>query len=424
MTNVRKLALEALYKIMAEKAYANLTVNRYLNRYKLEANDRRLFTKLVYGTVENIIKLEYLLRPFVKKEPDARIKYLLYLSLYQIEYTDIPPFAAVDEAVKIAKEKNRFAASFVNAVLRNYLRGGKRDLSNLPKNEYLSVEYSHPLWLVDFFLDVYGYETTEKILKENNASRPLSVRVNTLKTTLGDVEAELRKDGIGFDRIPIVSSGLSVIGDLHGHRLLREGKLVFQDGAAQLVAEMMAPDKNAKIIDLCAGPGGKTAHLSALMNNGGLIYACDIHRHKIELMDKLFYRLGVRNVKTALADARKIGEILDEKDFDYVLADVPCSGLGALSDRIDLKYRINRESIAELIDLQREILDKTWPLVKPGGKYVYSTCTINPEENEAQIAAFLERTPFARVIAERMILPFEYRTDGFYICIMEKRVEN
>jgi 16S rRNA (cytosine967-C5)-methyltransferase len=234
----------------------------------------------------------------------------------------------------------------------------------------------------------------------------------------------LRKDGIGFDRIPIVSSGLSVIGDLHGHRLLREGKLVFQDGAAQLVAEMMAPDKNAKIIDLCAGPGGKTAHLSALMNNGGLIYACDIHRHKIELMDKLFYRLGVRNVKTALADARKIGEILDEKDFDYVLADVPCSGLGALSDRIDLKYRINRESIAELIDLQREILDKTWSLVKPGGKYVYSTCTINPEENEAQIAAFLERTPFARVIAERMILPFEYRTDGFYICIMEKRVEN
>jgi 16S rRNA (cytosine967-C5)-methyltransferase len=421
--NPRKLAYEAINKVMAEQAYANLTVNEYLSRHRLNDNDRRLFTRLVYGTVENYLKLEYLLKPFLKKKPDPFIHSLLCMSVYQIEYTGIPAFAAVDEAVKIAKEENRFAASFVNAVLRNYLRAGKRDLSALPENEWLSINYSHPLWLVDYLLSLYDRETTEKILRENNESKLLAIRVNTLKATVAEVEAELAKDGIGFRRIPLVKMGLMIDGDLHDHRLVREGKVVFQDGAAQLVAEMMAPERNAKIIDLCAGPGGKTAHLAAIMKNSGVIYACDVHPHKIALMDKLFARLGVKNVKTVLADATKIKDAIKDKDFDYVLADVPCSGLGAVSDRIDLKYRITREVIDELVALQRNILDRTWDLLKPGGKYVYSTCTINPAENEDQIKAFVKRNPDARIVNEKLIMPYEYHTDGFYICIMEKRVE-
>ncbi|MDD4388371.1 MAG: methyltransferase domain-containing protein, partial [Bacilli bacterium] len=174
-------------------------------------------------------------------------------------------------------------------------------------------------------------------------------------------------------------------------------------------------------IDLCAGPGGKTAHLAALLRNTGMIYACDIYPHKIDLMNKQFLRLGIENVKTVLADATKIEQVFTEKDFDYVLADVPCSGLGVLSHKIDLKYRISLAAIEELINLQKEILNHTWYLVKSGGIYTYSTCTINPRENQKQIISFLARHPDAAVINERLILPFEYQTDGFYICIMEKR---
>ncbi|MCK9536203.1 MAG: 16S rRNA (cytosine(967)-C(5))-methyltransferase RsmB [Bacilli bacterium] len=419
--NARKLAIEAINKIIEDKAYANLTVNYYLNKYHLSYNDRRLFTKLVYGTIENLIKIEYLLLSFIKKTTKSNLKYLLYMSVYQLDYTDIPAFAVVDEAVKIAKSEGRTAGAFVNAVLRNYIRSGKKDFTQLKPNEFLSIEYSHPLWLVDYLLQDYDYVTTEKILKENNSSRPLAVRVNTIKTSVEEVEAILEGDAIGYYRSPLVQSGLFITDDLHNHYLLEDGLVVFQDNSVQLVAEMMNPQAGAKIIDLCAGPGGKTAHLAALLRNTGMIYACDIYPHKIDLMNKQFLRLGIENVKTVLADATKIEQVFTEKDFDYVLADVPCSGLGVLSHKIDLKYRISLAAIEELINLQKEILNHTWYLVKSGGIYTYSTCTINPRENQKQIISFLARHPDAAVINERLILPFEYQTDGFYICIMEKR---
>ncbi|NLD27085.1 MAG: methyltransferase domain-containing protein, partial [Acholeplasmataceae bacterium] len=184
--------------------------------------------------------------------------------------------------------------------------------------------------------------------------------------------------------------------------------------------EIMAPQRTDVIIDLCSAPGGKAAHLAALMENQGEIIACDIHPHKLELLKKGFSRLGVSNVRTRLLDARQAVTVFGQASFDQVLADVPCSGLGVMRHKVDLKYHLEAESLPEIIVLQREILDSTWPLVKPGGFYTYSTCTINKDENENQIQEFLKNHPDATIVSEKMLLPFEYHTDGFYICKLRR----
>lgn len=419
--NIRQLALEAVINIMEKGAYANISVNFYLHKIRLEKADRRLFSRLVYGTVENLLKIKFLLAPFIKKSTKTKLKYLLYLSVYQLEFTELPPYAVVNEAVKIASGEGKYAASFINGVLRNYFRSAKPDPSRLEKNEYLSIEYSHPLWLVELLLCYYDYEVVESILKENNSVRPLSVRVNTIKTTVADAKALLRKQGIAYEDSPFGGSGLIINDDLYDNSLVGEGKLVFQDASAQLVVPMMNPVENSRLVDLCAGPGGKAAHLAAHMNNTGKIYALDIHPHKIKLMESYFSFLGIKNIETLKGDARNINETLENSAFNGVLADVPCSGLGVISHKKDLRYKINIHNIRELICLQKDILKTAWLLVKRGGICAYSTCTINPQENEEVIREFVKTYPDAYIKKERLVLPHEYHTDGFYICVMEKQ---
>jgi len=418
--NIRKLALQAIEKILYKGGYANIVVNEYLSKYEFDDNERRLFTKLVLGTVERKITLAYYLEPFLKKKQKPLINCLLLMSVYQLVYLNIPEYTVVNESVSLANMTDRMIGSFVNAVLRNFLRNEIRTLDNLDEIQKLSIEFSYPTWLVAYLLKDYDYETVQKILEFNDEVKRDAIRINTLKATYDEVTEILNKEKVEYQISDLVNDGLIVSKPLIRHELFTEGKITVQDIASQMVTEITNPEPDSLIIDLCSAPGGKTAHLAAWVNNTGTIYACDVHQHKIKLMEKNFKRLGVENVKTQLIDAREVYKKVKEESFDYVICDVPCSGLGVMSHKCDLKYNITYDSIQEIIKLQREILDASYPLIKKGGYLTVSTCTINKSENEEQINYLLEKYKDLTVEYQKTILPFEYGTDGFFICKLKK----
>ncbi|MDD3171218.1 MAG: 16S rRNA (cytosine(967)-C(5))-methyltransferase RsmB [Bacilli bacterium] len=420
--DARKLALEAIDKIINKKSFSNIVVNEFLNKFELSIEDKNLFTSLVYGTIQNLMTIDFYLEPYiVRKKPKPWVKHLLYMSIYQIIYLEIPDYAVVNEAVDIANIKDKSIGSFVNAVLRNFLRNPLRTLDGYDDIQKLSIKYSHPSWLVAYLLKDYNFEIVEKILEENSLIKNDAIRINTLKTTKEEVLKELDEQKIEYTPTELVKNGLVIYHGIANNPLFLDGRITIQDISSQMVAEVAAPMENSLVLDLCAAPGGKTAHLAALMNNTGKIFACDIYPHKIKLMEKTFSRLGVENVSTQLIDARNVATHVKEESFDYVIADAPCSGLGVLSHKVDLKYQITIKAIEEVEYLQEEILEKTYMLVKHGGFFIYSTCTINKDENEKQIAKFLRRHEDFEKVEEKVILPFEYHTDGFYICKLRRK---
>ncbi len=421
--NIRKLALNAIEKILYQKGYCNIVINEYIEKFEFTLEEKNLFTKLVLGTVENKITLAYYLEPYLRKKQKSWVNSLLLMSIYQLVYLDIPEYAVVNESVSIANMTDRMVGSFVNGVLRNFLRDDIRTFDGLEDIKYLSVKYSYPSWLVSYLLKDYDFDTVTKILEEAQKVHPTYIRINTILISKQEVMNKLQEDGIEFTESDLVKNGLIVSKSLIDHPLFLEGKIIIQDLSSQLVSEIVNPLSNQTILDVCSAPGGKTSHLAAIMNNTGRIFACDVHQHKIKLMQKNFKKWKVKNVETELIDARKLSKVIKEESFDAVLADLPCSGLGVMGHKVDLKYNITYDSIQEIIDLQKEILDNIYMLVKKGGTLTYSTCTINKLENEQQIKSFLERHPEFTIIEERTILPYEYHTDGFYICKM-KRKEN
>lgn len=422
--NARKLAVEAIDKILDKDAYSNIIVNEYLTKYELSNEDKSLFTNLVYGTLQNLLTIEYYLKPYLKKKPKHFIMNLLSMSVYQLVYMNIPEYAVLDESVKIARLKDSNLASFVNGVLRNFLRNPLPDLEEIKTKDgitkYLSIKYSHPEWLIVFFLKDYSIEDVEKILIENNKVKYDAIRINTLKTTKEEVIRILNELNVPFEDASAVTNGLIIKKPIFETNLFRDGYVTIQDISSQMVGEIASPEMDSTVIDLCSAPGGKAAHVSAIMNNTGKIFACDIYPAKIRLMKNLFKRLGVKNVSCEQIDARKVKEVVKPEAFDYVIADVPCSGLGVISHKVDLKYHINLDSINEILALQEEILESTHNLVKIGGFYTYSTCTINKDENELMIKKFIEKHSNFKVIEERQILPYMNNSDGFYICKLKR----
>ncbi|MDD3106619.1 MAG: 16S rRNA (cytosine(967)-C(5))-methyltransferase RsmB [Bacilli bacterium] len=421
MMNPRKLALEALEKIITKKAYSNIVVNEYLTKFELSHEDRTLFSKLVYGTLERLYTLDFYLEPYSgrqKQKPWVRI--LLAMSAYQLVFLRIPDYAVVNEAVDIANLKDRYIGSFVNAVLRNLQRNPLRSFMDLEQEELLSVKYSYPLWLIAYLLKDYRFDQVEKILEAFFGDKNEGVRINTLKGTPESILEAMNQSKVKFKKAQIGEFAYIASGEVQKTDLFQKGLLTIQDLSSQMVAEVMSPKQGDAILDACSAPGGKSAHLAAIMNNTGQIYACDVHAHKIKLMENTFKRLGVTNVKTQQIDVLTLSQVVKTETFDQVLADVPCSGLGVLSHKSDIKYNLTLQAIKEIMALQANILESTYQLVKKGGFYTYSTCTINKEENEEQVRAFLDNHSEFEIVYEQTILPNEYYCDGFYICKMRR----
>lgn len=410
-------AYRILNQYFEDESFLNIALNEELKKSELKREDKDLCTTIVYGTIQNLLAIQYQLQPYIKgKRVKKKIKTLLYLSLYQLMYLDkIPEYAVINEAVNIAKKQGYQTSKFVNAVLRNFVRNERRSLEGLDELERISIETSHPLWMVKMFNKQYGLEKTKKICLEDNTPPTRSGRVNTLKAS----KEELLKEGCFKEGTLSKDALLYNKGNLALTSYFKEGKVTIQDESSQLVARLLDPQKTDYVLDMCSAPGSKTTHLSALMENQGKIEAYDLYEHKVKLVEYNLRRLGVKNVHIQAGDSTKLKEVYSEKTFDRILLDAPCSGFGVLERKPEIKY--HDSSIMDgLVSLQALLLENAYYLLKNDGTMVYSTCTINKKENELMIQKFIEKHPDMEVIKQRTILNYEYHTDGFFMCKMKK----
>lgn len=410
-------AYRILNQYFEDESFLNIALNEELKKSDLKREDKDLCTTIVYGTIQNLLFIQYQLQPYIKgKRVKKKIKTLLYLSLYQLIYLDkIPDYAVINEAVNIAKKQGYQTSKFINAVLRNFIRNERRSLEDLDELERISIETSHPLWMVKMFNKQYGLEKTKRICLEDNTPPTRSGRVNTLKAS----KEELLKEGCFKEGTLSKDALLYNKGNLALTSYFKEGKVTIQDESSQLVARLLDPQKTDYVLDMCSAPGSKTTHLSALMENQGKIEAYDLYEHKVKLVEYNLRRLGVKNVHIQAGDSTKLKEVYPEKTFDRILLDAPCSGFGVLKRKPEIKYH-DSSVMDGLVSLQALLLENAYYLLKNDGTMVYSTCTINKKENELMIQKFIEKHPDMEVIKQRTILNYEYHTDGFFMCKMKK----
>ena len=438
--NVRDAALSILLAVDKNQAYSNLLLHETIKRHKIEPKDRALLTEMTYGTLQHKMTLDYYLAPFIRGKIDHWVRWLLRLSLYQMHYlTRIPPHAAVNEAVEIAKRRgHKGIASTVNGVLRSILRQGVRSTDEITDPiERLAIATSHPDWLVQRWVEAYGMATTQAMLEENNVPPVQTVRVNTTKATVAEVVASLTAEGITVEQSTLLAECLHIKGGQAARtKAFAEGLMTIQDESSMLPATVMNPQADWRVLDMCAAPGGKTTHLAEKMNDEGSILALDLHPHKLELIDENTARLGLASIDTAPLDGRKAPEYLALESFDAILVDAPCSGLGVMRRKPDIKYTKREEDLESLQAIQLSLLKAATRLLKPGGLLIYSTCTVDKTENEGTVAQFLQdvkkmqSTPLQNLPAALdakqkdgmlQVFPQDFGSDGFFVAAFRKQ---
>ena len=437
--NARDTALRVLVSCRTAGAWADAALKAQLRRDGLTGPEAALCSRLVYGVMQNRLLLDFYLGAYCSQKIDhlqPPLAEILRIGAYQILFLDkVPDSAAVHQAVEQAKANGRAKASgMVNAVLRQVSRN-KEDLPPIPDRDevqYLSIRYSHPKWLVKRLLALLGREETEAALAADNAPAPLTVQINPLKTTAEDLTAALEASGVTVHRHAWVPGCLELerTGDLTALAPFRDGKFLVQDPAARLVSRIAGVRPGMRVLDVCAAPGGKSFAAAFQMEDRGGIVACDLHENKLKRIREGAERLGLGCIRTEAADGRVFRPEW-EGAFDAVLVDAPCSGLGIIRKKPDIRYKKPDELFA-LPVIQRAILDNAARYVKPGGALVYSTCTILPEENQEVTDGFLAehpdfgRTPFAlpdpvgETEGQVTLWPHRHDTDVFYICRMER----
>lgn len=437
----RALAVHILNRVDGERSFAEPLLDAVLTAGHPTAEaDRGLLTFLVYGTLRTRGYLDFVVDHFHRGKPDTLepgIRNILRVALYQLRFAEkIPAYAAVDEAVNLAKRLFRGREKLVNAVLRNALRG--MDDLKLPSLEadpagHIAVVHSHPRWIVERWIKDFGVDETLALCRADNEIPPLALRVNTLKITREAILDRLRDakptgyspDGILLAKPPEAPREMQEVA---------EGLLQVQDEASQLVSRLLDPQRGERILDLCAGAGGKTAHLAALMGNEGDLVAADIQPGKLQSLLSSAQRMGF-SVKTAAADAAEASATAALGLFDRVLVDAPCSGLGTLRRNPEIRWHLDAQTLDGFPSLQGRILSNAAACVKKGGRLLYDTCSVMPDENDGVIERFLEGHPAFSVAAapagfpagvldsKRYLRTFPHRhgTDGFFGALLVRR---
>jgi len=439
MKNARQIAFEALLKIHRDSAYSNLAVDAALKENShLDDRDKAFVSNIVYGTLDRLILIDYNLslylnQPVKKLKPELHT--ILRMGVYQLLFMDkVPSRAAVNESVNLAKfNKSSFAASLVNAVLRRVSDNGIR----LPEGDvnsptYLAVKYSCPEWLISMWIDAYGIENAVALAEKALEAPPLVVRVNTVKTNAEDLIWKLAEEGViaekaeGFENALILKNSGSVE-ELDSYR---EGLFHAQDFASQICCKALDAREGETVFDLCSAPGGKAFTIAESMNNSGCVRAFDIYQSRVDLIKNGAARLGLTNVYTYLSDASIFNE--NYGFADRVLCDVPCSGLGIIRRKPEIRFK-NQADIDNLPDLQYRILCNAVKYLKQGGRLVYSTCTLNPKENSDVCDRFLAEHPEFSVVnvfpelprykddeKYLTLMPHIHSTDGFFVAVFTK----
>lgn len=397
--NVRELALEALLEILEKGALSHLVITQALRKYQyLDKKERAFFSRLTEGTLERLLTLDYMLGqlssvPVKKMKPVIRT--ILRMGAYQLLYMDgVPDSAACNEAVRLAERKGfRSLKGFVNGVLRTMARKkeelkGQADLS-------LSVKYSTPEWIVERFLSAYGEAAAERMLQASFEEKKTIVRCNLARASKAEIMEMLREEQVTAEECvwPSYALALSGYDYLENLNTFTQGYLSVQDLGSMLASEAAAVREGDRILDVCAAPGGKSLHLAEMLRGSGMVEARDLTEYKIGLIEENIARTGLTNIAARVWDATAFDPEWEEQ-ADIVLADLPCSGLGVIGRKNDLKYKITAEDCKQLAALQRRILETVSRYVKPGGTLIYSTCTVNPEENQDNVRWLLEQLSF------------------------------
>ena len=400
--DIRNIALQSLIEICKDNGYSNIVVSQAIKRYHFPDRDRRFYTELVYGTVRQLNYLDWIIASLSKrklKQLDPICLAILRMGLYQLFCLDkVPDSAACNESVKLARSRgNEGMAKFVNAILRNSIR--QRNTLVIPSLEenpvlHISLHYHQPDWLVKIWLAEYGTDDTIKLCQYFEAIPELCVRTNTSKITRADLIKRFSAEGIEATPAKYAPEGIYLPNApaISSIKPLAEGLCSIQDEPSMLVAHVLNPKEHDIIFDVCAAPGGKSTHLAALAGPKSTVYSFDIYEHKLKLIENGAHALDLKNIRVLLQNGCTIGDTHKEQ-ADCVLVDAPCSGLGVLKRKLDLRWRKNVSDLKTLPKLQGQILASAAKCVKPGGTLVYSTCTMNNAENEEVVATFLKKNP-------------------------------
>ena len=419
--DAREAALKALIDISYNKDFENV-----FDSWGAKTSYRGDFGNLVNGVIRNITYLDFFIEKISQRKPSFLqndIRNILRLGFFELEFTQNPEYAVVNSYVDIAKQVNPQASSLINAVLRNFLR--QKDEIKLPSNflDNLATKYSHPKWMIKRWVLHYGKDEIESILKFNNTPYGLWIRVNTIKISVNDFLALLVKEEVEFEQNIIVPECIKINhkGSITEFIGFEEGLWMVQGVASSLVANILAPEENDVVLDICAAPGGKTAHMAAMMNNTGRILALDSSKKRLERLEENLIRLNIENTSYVVKDATKTSF---QEYFDKILVDAPCSNTGIFSKKPDAKWKKSIEDIEELSKIQYEILENVSKYLKPNGTMVYSTCSIELEENILVVHKFLQNNrdfvlePFDipyETEGTLQIIPYEFDMEGFFI---------
>jgi 16S rRNA (cytosine967-C5)-methyltransferase len=425
MDRNRKSAYYTLLDVENNMAYSNIALKSHIRKGRPDAP--AFVRELTYGVVKNKIYLDYILGNFIRT-PLEKLKacdlVILRMGLYQLLFMNsVPDYAAVDESVNLAKRFSPGHESFINGVLRQYIRD--RNYVTLPAREddevrYLSVKYSYADWIVRLWLESYGSEETEALLAAGNETPDFAVRVNRLKTRREDLLTRLGAKGYDVRPSARAPQGLLVKGaNLLGGRLYKSGLFSVQEESSQIAVEFIDPQPGEMIIDVCAAPGGKAFAMAERMGDRGKIHAWDIYKRKLSLIEQDAKRLGIRIVETDAWDATRVRSELIGK-ADRVLADVPCMGLGVVRRKPEIKYKENSDELASVTKKQEDILEASSNYVKPGGFLIYATCSVSKQENQGVVARFLKRCRDFKRVDMLELMPHIDKTDGFFVCKLQR----
>ena len=441
--DARETAMITLNASQRQGGWSDSTLKRNLAVAGLDSRDSALATRLCFGVLQNQMLLDFYLSRFSNiplKRMEGKVLQALRLGAYQMLFLDkIPHSAAVNSSVALTRAhcKNPRAPGMVNGILRS-LQRNLHQLPTIPREDpvaYLATLYSHPQWLVREFCQVLGTEQAEQLLQANNAQPPITAMVNTLRTDTPQLTQLLEGQGVQVQPHPWLSDCLILVGtgDLERLDAFSSGQFTVQDPASRLAILAAGPRPGMRVLDCCAAPGGKSFAAAIAMGNSGSIIACDLHPHKKRLIQAGAQRLGIDCITAEAADARQFQPAL-EQSFDLVLVDAPCSGIGVIRKKPDIRMK-EQEQLQELPGIQLAILQNAARYVRPGGTLLYSTCTVLPQENEGVVKAFLAgESTFSPIsfalpgpvgeVADGMITlwPHRHGTDGFFICKLEKRV--
>lgn len=438
--NGRSIAVKVLDRITNEGAYSNIVLSNELNNSDLSDKDKALATEIVYGTLRRLKSLDMIIGSFVRdmKIMDKTILNILRIAIYQMQYLDkVPSYAACNEAVELAKTVSDKDSKLVNGILRNFVKKeGKLDIEFRNKIDEIAYELSFEPWMIKLLINQYSQKEAINILRGLNETPTVTVRVNNLKAGYEEVYDRLEEKGYCVEEGSICPEAISIKGGrgIDSNEEFIEGNITVQDESAMLVAPLLDIEKGQIVLDLCSAPGGKTTHIAELLENTGEVLAFDIHGKKLDLIKENCDRLGLTNVKLEEMDATKLNPKLS-LIADRVLIDVPCSGLGIIRKKPEIKWTKKRSELKEIVYVQRDIMKNAWEYLKKDGIMVYSTCTLNKEENEENVDWFLSKYKDAQIekvfvgkgdnlkynnIGTLTILPNEHM-DGFFVAKFIKK---